>query len=156
MTKAHRTFVSYIDKSRNYYKAKGYDVPYRWAKHSDSPIAPLTKPLNECRVAVVTTSMLSADSPLEPYTSPSDPPPDAMATEHLSWHKEATHTNDLGSFLPLDHLRQLVSEGIIGSVAPRFAGIPTVYSQRRTIKWAEQVRSDFAEDEVDLAVLIPL
>lgn len=156
MSRAHRTFVSYIDKSRAYYNAKGYDVPYRWAKHSDSPITPLNKPLDKCRVGVVTTALLSADSPLEPYTAPSDPQPKAMMTEQLSWHKKATHTNDLGSFLPLDHLRQLATDGVIGSLAPRFSGIPTVYSQRRTMKWAEHTRLSLAEDEVDLAVLIPL
>ena len=156
MSNAHRTFVSYIDKSREYYAAKGYDAPYRWATHADAPFTPLDKPLSTSRIGVVTTSSLAADSPLEPYTAPSDPQPAAMATEHLFWHQDATTTDDLGSFLPLDHLRQLESEGLIGSVGPRFAGIPTVYSQRRTAKWAEDIRAAFAVDEIDLAVLIPL
>lgn len=156
MTRAHRTFVSYIDKSREYYAAQGYDAPYRWATHHDAPFTPLSKPLSECRVGVVTTSIISADDPLEPYTAPSQPQPESMATKHLFWHKDATHTNDLGSFLPLDHLEALQDEGVIGSVAPRFAGIRTVYSHRRTTKWAEQIREWFVEDEVDLVVLIPL
>lgn len=156
MTRAHRTFVSYIDKSRKYYAAQGYDAPYRWATHDESPFTPLTKPLADCRVGVVTTAALRADDPLDPYVAPSMPQPSSMATEHLFWHKDATHTNDVGSFLPLDHLHALVSEGVIGSVAPRFAGIRTVYSHRRTNKWAEQIRLWFEADEVDLAILIPL
>lgn len=156
MTKAHRTFVSYIDKSRDFYAAQGYDAPYRWATASTAPFTPLSKPLSECRVGVITTSSLSSDSALEPYVAPSLPAPDAMATDHLSWHKGATHTNDVGSFLPLDHLNALADDGVIGSLAPRFAGIPTVYSQRRTTKWAEHIRAWFAEDDVDLALLVPL
>lgn len=156
MTKAHRTFVSYIDKSREYYAAQGYDAPYKWAAHSNAPFTLLGKPLSQCRVGVVTTSAQSVDAPLEPYSAPSIPPPTSVVTTHLSWHKEATHTNDLGSFLPLDHLAKLAKDGVIGSVAPRYAGIPTIYSQRRTNRWAESIREMFVEDDVDLAVLIPL
>ncbi len=150
------TFVRYIDKSRAYYAAQGYRVPYRWAAHTEAPFAPLRRPLAECRVGVITTASLERDAPLEPYTAPSTPAPTSMTTEHLSWHKEATTTDDLGSFLPLDHLRQLADDGIIGALAPRFAGIPTVYSQRRTETWAAELHQEFTKDDVDLVVLIPL
>ena len=150
MTRAHRSLVSYIDKSREYYAAQGYDAPYRWATHSDAPFTPLAKPLSECRIGMVTTAAQDVDAPLEPYVAAIDPPPTALATEHLSWHKDATHTDDLGAYLPIAHLHELATEGTIGSVARRFAGIPTVYSQRRTNKWAELVRDWFAEDDVDL------
>jgi hypothetical protein len=156
MTGSHRSFVSYIDKSRDFYAAQGYPQPYRWAGNSDAPFSLLSRPLSECRVAVVTTSKSPDHDVLGPYAAPSSPPPAAMETEHLSWHKEATHTNDLGSFLPLVHLEQLAADGIIGSASPRFAGIPTTYSQRRTAAWADDVLQTLTEDDVDLAVLIPL
>ena len=104
----------------------------------------------------MTTAALSIDSDLQPYAAPSNPQPSIMATNHLSWHKGATHTNDIGSFLPLDHLRELANDGFIGSVGPRFIGIPTVYSQRRTMSWSEHVRQWLEEDEVDLTLLVPL
>ena len=53
---ARRVFVSYIDKSREYYLAQGFGNPYRWAYNADVPFAPLPKPLAECRIGVVTTS----------------------------------------------------------------------------------------------------
>ena len=109
-----------------------------------------------CRVGVVTTASLKHDSPREPYTADSTPAPVSMATEHLSWHQEATTTDDLGAFLPLDHLREFARAGIIGSLAPRFAGIPTIYSQRRTMSWAAEIHQSLTTDAVDLAVLIPL
>ena len=51
-----RGFVSYIDKSREFYLAKGYGNPYRWASNPDAPFTPLAKPLAESRVALVTTA----------------------------------------------------------------------------------------------------
>ncbi len=148
--------MSYIDKSREYYAAQGYDAPYRWATHTNAPFTPFTKPLSQCRVGLVTTASLSPDAPLSPYTARSQPAPASLATEHLSWHKGATDTDDLGAYLPLDHLAALAADGVIGSLAPRFAGIPTIYSQRRTNKWAETIREALADDGVDLAVLTPL
>ena len=32
---SHRRSVSYIDKSRDYYQASGYERPYRWAHFED-------------------------------------------------------------------------------------------------------------------------
>lgn len=156
MARAHRTVVSYIDKSREYYAAQGYEQPYRWASHDDAPFTQLTKPLSESTIGVVTTTRLPGNDVLAPYAAPSLPQPTVMETAHLSWHQTATHTNDLGSFLPLDHLRDLVEEGVIGAVSPRFVGVPTIYSQRRTKTWAATVLDELRHDDVDLALLIPL
>lgn len=52
----HRSFISYIDRTRRFYKAQGYDRPYRWAHHADVPFTELVKPLGESRVAIVTTA----------------------------------------------------------------------------------------------------
>ena len=40
----HRIFVSYIDKSREYYLAQGFTNPYRWASHGAAPFAALRSP----------------------------------------------------------------------------------------------------------------
>lgn len=156
MTGAHRSYVSYIDKSREFYAAQGYAQPYRWATHHDAPFSRLNKPLSESRVAIVTTTRSLDHDELNPFSASSTPPPLAMATDHLSWHKEATHTDDVGSFLPLEHLETLAASGDIGSASPRFVGIPTIYSQRRTVTWAEEVLAVLHEDDVDVAVLVPL
>ena len=55
---AHRIAVSYIDKSRDFYSAQGYGKPYRWASNLETPFTPLKKPLNECRVGLVTTATI--------------------------------------------------------------------------------------------------
>ncbi len=176
---AHRTYLSYIDKSREYYAAHGYGQPYRWAAYDDVPLNKPAKPLSESRVAVVTTSFLYHEdlqgNDVEPnarhlvedagakgskrktvYHHPTDPQPDRMFTMDLSWDKDATHTNDVGSFLPLDHLRTMADEGRIGSLNHRFFGVPTDYSQRRTGIDADTIAEWCAEDDVDVVLLIPL
>jgi hypothetical protein len=48
--------VRYIDRSRAYYLALGYDNPYRWAHSEDVPFAAVERPLAESRVALVSTA----------------------------------------------------------------------------------------------------
>ena len=161
----HRTYLSYIDKSREYYAAQGYTRPYRWARHGEVSFVRPQRPLADMRVGVVTTGQPwnpdnvdgSPSGPKEAMAVPASPVPDRVFTSDLFWDKEHTSTDDLGSFLPLEHLAALAAEGTIGSVSDRFYCVPTEYSQRRT---REQDGPDVArwcaEDGVDLAILIPL
>jgi hypothetical protein len=163
---ARRVFVSYIDKSREFYLAQGFGNPYRWAYHRDAPFTPLQKPLDECRVGLVTTSSewtgeepqdLVDRPPKRAYASPVEPPPERMYTMDLSWDKEATHTDDVESFLPIRRLREYVEQGRLGSLSPRFYGIPTEYSQRKTNTVdAPEVLAFCREDGIDAAILVGL
>ncbi len=163
---SERIFVSYIDKSREYYLAQDYGNPYRWAYHQDAPFAPLAKPLAECRVGLVTTASLvphriQPDPLLPPgrvvFAAPLDPMPGWLYTMHRSWDKESTHTDDLDSFFPVHRLQELAAEGRIRDVSPRFYGIPTEYSQRRTNEAdAPELLGLCREDGVDAAMLVPL
>lgn len=161
----HRIFVSYIDKSREFYLAQGYGNPYRWASFDEAPFARLTKPLSEARVGLVTTASLmeavTSDEPFSVpatvYAAPADPAPAGLYTEHRSWDKEATHTRDVDSFLPLHRLQEAVASGRVGSASPRFYGVPTVYSQRRTIEEDAPAILDMCrEDAVDAVILCAL
>jgi D-proline reductase (dithiol) PrdB len=156
---AHRIFVSYIDKSREYYLARGFGNPYRWAHHDDAPFALLRKPLGDCRVGLITTALLSeADRKSKRvYAASTTPPPSGLYTEHISWHKEATHTRDLDSFLPIRRVAECVSDCRIGSLSPRFYGVPTDFSQRRAKgEYALAVLDLCRADVVDIALLFPL
>ncbi len=165
---AYRIPVSYIDKSREYYLAQGYGNPYRWAYYADVPFTPLAKPLAQSRVALITTASLipgGADHDPDPesmpvpsaYVAPSDPAPKRLYTQHRFWDKDATHTDDLDSFFPIHRLCEYEAEGRIGELSPRFYGMPTDYSQRRTIEQdAPQVLEWCREDGVDVALLVPL
>jgi hypothetical protein len=162
---AYRSFVSYIDRSREYYGAQGYQKPYAWPRYDKVPFTPLAKPLAEARIGLVTTAGLP--KPADPmkamlyrrelYANPSAPPPSALYTDDLFWDKQATHTKDVDSFLPLNRLAEYALQERIGSASPRFYGVPTDYSQARTIHlYGPQILHWCCEDHVDAVVLFAL
>jgi len=129
------------------------------------PLPPLKKPLSECRVGLVTTSGLPKPAnPMaamlyrrEMYAEPAVPPPAALYTDDLFWDKQATHTKDVDSFLPLGRLAEYAQSGRIASASPRFYGVPTDYSQSRTIDlYGPQILKWCRDDGVDAAVLFAL
>lgn len=164
--RAHRSFVSYIDKSREFYGAHGYEQPYQWAYNQDAPFTRLTKPLSESRVGVVTTSFFRKGEepdgipparPKRPYAAKLDDALGGLFNQDLAWDKDTTHTDDLETYLPIARLREAAASGRIGSVADRFYGVPTDYSQRRTNEDdAPAILDWMREDGVDVALLVPL
>jgi hypothetical protein len=158
----HRTFVSYIDKSREYYAARGYAKPYRWACFEDVPFAALERPLSQSVVTLVTTArLIPADGELPSlhtvYSVPSDDPPARLTTDGLFWDRQATHTEDLDSYFPVQRLREFAREGRIGRLARRLHGLPTEYSQRLTSERdAPEILRRCREDGAAAALLVPL
>ena len=128
--KAHRTFVSYIDKSREYYLAQGFANPYSWAYFDEVAFTPLRKPVAASRLTLITTASEVRDAGAGPrlrkrvFSMPSDSPPERLYTADLEWDKEATHTEDLDSFFPVHRLQELVREGKVGSLA---SGMPNLF-----------------------------
>jgi hypothetical protein len=155
---SHRTYVSYIDKSREYYRASGYDRPYRWAHYEDVPFSPLSKPLAQSRIGIVTTAdkaPSSAPRATKLFVAPNSEG-GHLFTEK-SWDHEATHTRDPETYLPLARLAEHVEAGHLKSLSPRFYGVPTDYSQRLTIEQdAPQIETWMRGDGVDIALLVPL
>ena len=112
--------VPYIERTRDYYAALGYPTPYRWAEHADVPFQPLTKPLAESRVALITTAALKQpgqgnQAPGAPYNgaakffqvysaeSAADP---ALGINHVAIDFKHTTAEDQGSYFPLAALRR--------------------------------------------------
>jgi hypothetical protein len=90
-------------------------------------------------------------------SAPVTPVPERLFGDDLSWDKEATHLNDLASFCPIVPLEDLVGEGVIGALAPRFHCAPTEYSQRATIDHdAPEILRRLREDGAEVALLVPL
>jgi len=163
--RAYRSFVSYIDRSREYYAAQGYSQPYTWAHHDNAPFTPLKKPLSECRVGLVTTAgKMDAEAERqgrrktkELYAMAANPAPTRLFTVDLFWDKAATHTDDVDSFLPLNRLNEYAAGGRVGSVSPRFYGAPTEYSQGKTsLRDAPKILEWCREDGVEAMLLSAL
>src|SRR4030081_3534247 len=52
----HDAPIPYMQRIRDYYQTLGYGAPYRWAHYAEVPFTPLTKPLRDSRIALVTTA----------------------------------------------------------------------------------------------------
>ena len=143
---------------------------YPWRRVDPVPVARLSKPLSQCRVALVTTAGL---------VPPAEPPFDAgvrggdasyrvigagadlaLLAEH---HRSSSFDHsgialDRNLALPLDRLHQLVEERVIGEVAPRhlsFMGSITAPG-RLARDTAPRAASLLQEDGVDVALLVPV
>ena len=161
--------VRYIDRTRDYYLGQGYDKPYEWAHHDDAAFTPLTKPLSACRVAIVSTSDIAIKKPDgdrdrdnefavgNVYSLPSDTPIDLLYSRQEHYDQHATTLDDVNAYYPVSRLGELVERGRIGELAPRFHGVYTGYSKRKTAEIdAPEVLRRCIEDEVDLAVMTPV
>lgn len=160
---AYPTFVGYIDRTREYYRAQGYEKPYRYAFNTDVPFASLTKPLSQCNLGLVTTAMpIIAETgdtprPKRVYAASTDSPPLSIYTDDLTWDRDATHMDDIESYLPIKRLQESHAAGKFGELSPRFYGIPTEYTQRHTRETdAPAVLNLLQEDQVDVALLVPI
>lgn len=154
--------VPYMERTRNYYRALGYDNDYVWAHFDDVPFARLTKPLAQTRIALVTTagppdrSNRDQRGRKQVWSGQVTAPPTTFDTD-LAWDKEATHTDDRETFLPIDAVSKLVAEGQIASLAPRFHGAPTDYSHSKTLTHdAPEILRRIREDGADAAILTAL
>ena len=166
----HDSPVPYMQRTRDYYAAIGYTTPYRWAHHTDAPFQPLTKPLSQSRVTIVTTA-----APYDPGKG--DQGPGAayngsakfyrvydgdtsldhdLRISHIGYDRKHTTATDSGSWFPLAQLSKAQRMGRIGEVAPRFFGAPTNRSHRVTIDVdAPDILARCRADKVDVAVLVP-
>ena len=145
-------------------------TPYRWAHYAEAPFQPLTKPLAQSRVALITTA-----APFDPARG--DQGPGAkynggakfytvydgdtsrehdLRISHIAYDRVHTRADDSGTWFPLLQLRRLASERRIGELAPRFFGAPTNRSHRVTIETdAPEILARCKADNVDAAVLVP-
>ncbi len=142
--------------------------PYR---HIDwRPGAQLQKPLSESKIAVVTSAAFYGvdQKPFDPtirggdYSYREIPEDVALETLRIGHKSDAfDHTGiekDKNLALPLDRLRELKREGVIGEVAKRhysLMGSITAPGRLMSIT-APEVAHELAEDRVDAVLLTPV
>lgn len=163
--------VRYMQRTREYYLALGYDNPYHWAHHRDVPFTPPPKPLAEMSVTIVTTAApyrpeLGDQGPGAPsngaakfhevYSLPATLPPADIRISHISYDRVHTSAKDPRTWFPLESLSRAADAGRIGRVAPRFHGFPTNWSQRTNLEQdcPALLRRVHEEDGADAALLV--
>ena len=152
--------IGYMERTRRYYEAQGFEKAYAWARFDDIPLTPLTKPVSHSTLVLITTMALydrDASEVRHVASGSTLEPPARLYGDDLSWDRTATHLQDRESYFPINALHELVRQGRIGALAERFHCAPTEYSQRRTREAdAPEILERCREDGADIALLVPL
>jgi hypothetical protein len=165
----HDVPIQYMQRTRDYYLALGYDNPYRWAQYVDVPFTPLKKPLAQSRLGLITTAApyqpdKGDQGPGAPYNSAAkffkvysgDTATDHdMRISHIGYDRKHTTAEDSNTWFPLPLLRKVAQEGRF-ELAPRFHGAPTNRSHRTTLEVdAPEILARCRQDAIDAAILVP-
>ena len=152
--------IGYMERTRRYYEAQGFEKAYAWAHFDDIPFTPLRRPVSESTLVLITTMALydrGASDVRHVASCSTREPPARLCGDDLSWDRTATHLNDRESYFPINMLNDLVRRGRIGALAGRFHCAPTEYSQRRTREAdAPEILKRCRQDSADLALLVPI
>jgi D-proline reductase (dithiol) PrdB len=158
--------VEYIAAITERYQRLGY-APYRWYHADDPPpFTPLPKPLASSRVGVLSTSGAYVAGQIAYHykddTSiraiPKDTPLERIRFAHITENYLVDPRRDPNCILPLEPLRRLETEGVIGELAPElFSCMGGIYSQRRVREeLIPELGARFEAQEIDVAFLIPM
>lgn len=165
----HDEPIPYRQRIRDYYQTLGYGAPYRWAHYAEVPFAPVTKPLGESRIALVTTA--APDQPDKGDQGPGAAYNAAakfyavysgdtaaehdLRISHVGYDRLHTTAEDANTWFPLPALRRAAAAGRIGEAAPRFHGAPTNRSHRTTLDVdCPELLRRIREDRADAVILV--
>jgi D-proline reductase (dithiol) PrdB len=143
---------------------------YPWRRIDPVPVASLDKPVNECRVALVSSAgfVVPGDDPFSDSVRGGDYSFREIASDMDVQSLEEHHRSDSFSHagveadrnmgLPLDRLHELAAAGDIGSVATRhFSVMGSITAPNRYVKRTLPVVADrLEEDQVDIALMVPV
>ena len=163
------------------WKIRGYSGEGKW-QYDDKPFSPLVKPLSETRLALITSSghFVEGDDPApfgienmsqeeairrisdfiksEPTLSaiPIDTPRDELYVRHGGYDIRGAQADPNVAF-PIERLRELEHEGLIGELVPNAYSFVGATSQPRLTQqagpdWVEMLH----EQHVEAALLVPL
>ncbi len=158
--------ISYVDELNKHYGSMGFPS-YKWTENESAPLTRLSKPVSECRVTMLTSGGISH------CTMPGFNP-DARNDHRLdevdqdvtssdfqindSYYNHDDADKDINCVFPIDRLKEMAADGLVGSIAPRlwsgFMG--RIYNRTKLIEesipaFIEKLR----EDAVDILVTAP-
>ena len=141
---------------------------FAWVVNDSAPWAPLTKPLSEVTVALVSTCGLYRSDvhvPFAAWNDLGDPsfrvihdetPPERLRITHAHYdHQHVTADHEVS--LPVIHFHQLVKDGVIGRCYPwLFSFMGYLPEPRQLItETAPEMARILAADGIDAAFLTP-
>ena len=158
--------ITYVARLNEFYRSQGFP-PYKWTINDSAPLTPMRKRLGECRVALLTSGGVSRKD-TEPFNpqARNDLRLDAIANDtaadffaiHDDYYNHGDADRDINCIFPLERLRELAAENVIGSVAPHhYSGfMGRTYIRTAVINEAAPALARKLRDEsVDAFVLVP-
>jgi hypothetical protein len=126
------------------------------------PWTPLPKPISECTVVLVSTGGVHLHSD-RPFNLNSDPtfriiPRDAQAADLAISHQAYDRTDalrDINLVFPIERLRELEAEHVIGRLADEHYGFGLMGSAKRLMPSLREVARRIRDAGIDLALLVP-
>ena len=119
--------ISWTGLMKERYEALGFP-PYQWSVYDDAPLTPLTRPLAQCAVTMLTSGgvSLKAAPGFDPYARNDfrvdaferDCPSDGFKIDD-SYYPPDDAEQDINCIFAIDRLREMARAGEIGSVTPR-------------------------------------
>ena len=128
----------------------------------DIPWVPLRKPLSESTVVLISTAgvHLRKDPPFHLNSDstyrviPRDAEPGDLAISHQAYDRTDA-LKDINLVFPIERLRELEAERVIGRLAREHYGFGLMGSARRLMPSIREVASRVRDSGVDLALLVP-
>lgn len=157
--------VDYIERTREQYAALGYPA-YRWVEsRGPTPWKVLEKPVAQSRVAIVASGGIYKRGQIAFHyrddTSfriiDSDTPNSELRATHFAYDLTDAR-RDPSCVFPLDTLRRLAREGVVGDAAPHaYTFMGGIYSSRKVRELlAPAIAERLIADQVDLALFVPV
>jgi D-proline reductase (dithiol) PrdB len=131
--------VAYIEQVRRMYPN---EPPYQWTANTTSPWTPMTRPIRESRIALISSGGMyhRTQQPFESVkndlTFREIPKAADLADLRIShYSKNAVNVKDLNTIFPLDRFKELEAEGIIGElVSPAFTFMGRIFMRTKLQK----------------------
>jgi D-proline reductase (dithiol) PrdB len=152
--------VAYIPRTRDLYNDF---TPYRWVENDSTPFTPLTKPISECRIALISSGgIMYRDQPRfhREDASYRRIPLDARRDDLSVWHfgyPTGDAERDVNCVFPLERMRELAAAGVVGElVDPAFSFMGGIYSARKVRdELAPQIVDELKRAHADAFFLVP-
>ena len=158
--------IAYVTRLNEFYRSQGFPA-YRWTVNEDAPLTQLKNPLRQCRVALLTSGGVSRkDAPAFNPQARNDLRLDSIGQDtpaqffaiNDAYYNHDDADRDINCIFPIDRLRELAAEGIIGGVAPHhYSGfMGRIYIRSIVVNEAAPALVRKLRDEsVDTFVLVP-
>ncbi len=161
--------ADYIEETRRLYATLGYD-DYRWAERPERPAwSPIDKPLRSATVAIVGSGGVYRRGQIAFHTKDDtsirvidvDTPAEELRVSHFAYDQTDARS-DPNCVFPLERLRELVEQGVVGGISPlHFGFMGGIYSTRRLLAETAELLSDQLKrmhdgGQLDVVLLVPV